>query len=678
MENRQYTRIEDFYPPRQQWFEVHINPHQEGLSIYFGDITRRKQYETELKESESRFHFFSSATTEGIVILDNGKIADANISLAEMFGYSQDEIIGKSVLEFAPSEIHELIREKIRSCSEGSFELEGLKKDGTLFPLEAEGRSLEDRGRQVRVVILRNLEEKKAAEKGLKESEERFKFLSSVATEGVLIRSDDIIIDANKALANMFGYSLEELYGMPSRKLVTPESLEQLQNQIKYAESSFSAGSPDNFVGPFEGVGIRKDGQTFPFETRGRNMEYKGQPVRVTLLRDLRERKTAEEKLKESEERFRILEEASFEGILVHDQGKILDANQRLGGMFGYSLSEIIDTPFLQLIAPESRPLVIRKIEEGFTGYYEAKGLRKDGTIFPFETQGRYIKYNGKQYRVKTIRDITERIQAQELLERTQAQLHQAQRMESIGQLAGGIAHDFNNLLTAIIGYGELATLRLQPGDAVSNDIDEILKAAMRAANLTHQLLAFSRKQLLQPKVINLNNSVKDMDSLLQRLIGEDIELVSSLDPDLGLTLIDPGQFEQVILNLAVNARDAMPKGGKLTIETANIELDGNYQSQHGLKLVSGRYVMLAVSDNGTGMDEEIRSKIFDPFFTTKEVGKGTGLGLATVYGIVSQSGGYIFVYSEIGIGTSFKIYLPLYTSELEGKDKELLPMARR
>jgi signal transduction histidine kinase/CheY-like chemotaxis protein len=285
---------------------------------------------------------------------------------------------------------------------------------------------------------------------------------------------------------------------------------------------------------------------------------------------------------------------------------------------------------------------------------------RKDGRPITVRLSGNPFKdENGQTLGFEMIaEDVSERRALEE-------QLRQSQKMEAIGRLAGGIAHDFNNLLTVIKGYSELMLDELDSADPLGTEVDEIKKAADRAASLTRQLLAFSRQQVLAPKVLDLNSVVGNMDKLLRRLLGEDIDLFTVLEPGLGRVKADPGQVEQVIMNLAVNARDAMPQGGKLTIETSSVDLDENYARDH-VSVKPGSYVMIAVSDTGMGMTEKVKSRIFEPFFTTKEIGKGTGLGLSTVYGIIKQSGGYIWVYSELGIGSTFKVYLPAIDAPAE------------
>lgn len=284
--------------------------------------------------------------------------------------------------------------------------------------------------------------------------------------------------------------------------------------------------------------------------------------------------------------------------------------------------------------------------------------LKKDGTIIEVEITSHFLVFDDRQAELILAHDVTERNRLKAALLSSEEQFRQSQKLEAIGQLAGGVAHDFNNLLTAINGYSSLALQRLEDNHPIRPYLEEVKKAGDRAANLTRQLLAFGRKQILQPLAINLNDVVTDMNKMLRRLIGEDVALGAKLDPALKTIKADPGQIEQVLVNLIVNARDAMPQGGNLTIETAHVELDQEYAGDH-IGVVPGSYVMLAVSDTGTGMSEGTRARIFDPFFTTKEKGKGTGLGLSTVYGIVKQSGGNIWVYSELGHGTTFKVYLP-------------------
>ena len=381
-------------------------------------------------------------------------------------------------------------------------------------------------------------------------------------------------------------------------------------------------------------------------------------------------RKRAEEALRESEERFRKLTEAANEGIAIYEQGRILEANQAMAEMLGYELPEVIGRHALEFTAPESRALVLRNIRSGYEKPYESVGLRKDGTTFPVEVQGKAIPYRGRLVRVTIARDLTER-------KRLEEELRQAHKMEAVGRLAGGIAHDFNNLLTVIGGYSELLLRRFDPGDPARHEAEAIMTAANHAAALTRQLLAFSRRQVLQPKVLDLNTVVSEMGRMLRRLIGEDIELVTALDPLLDRVSADRGQLEQVLLNLAVNARDAMPQGGRLTLETANMELDEADARPH-VGVAPGRYVRLLVRDTGIGMDAATASHLFEPFFTTKELGHGTGLGLATVYGIVAQSGGHITADSTPGRGTTFTIYLPQLAEGVEAAEPVVAPAQLR
>jgi two-component system cell cycle sensor histidine kinase/response regulator CckA len=375
------------------------------------------------------------------------------------------------------------------------------------------------------------------------------------------------------------------------------------------------------------------------------------------------ERRRSEDALRKNEEMFRLLFSYNPLPTWVMDREslKFLEVNEAAVRQYGYSLNEFKNMTVLDFRPEEERAKYLDQLRHiPHEGLYHGhwKHRKKDGKIIQVETVSHELEYAGRRVRLVVAQDISER----HLLEQ---QLRQSQKMEAVGRLAGGVAHDFNNLLMVIKGHTELLVNVLPPSERYSRKIEQIDRAADRASALTRQLLAFSRLQVLQPQVINLNAVVEEMGKLLPRLIGEDIELVIRGSVDLGAIRADAGQMEQVLMNLAVNARDAMPAGGRLLIETSNAELDSNYNAVHPI-VRQGRYILLAVSDTGTGMTAETQARIFEPFFTTKPQGKGTGLGLSTVYGVVKQSGGFIWVYSEVGRGTSFNIYLPRVDQPVE------------
>jgi len=376
------------------------------------------------------------------------------------------------------------------------------------------------------------------------------------------------------------------------------------------------------------------------------------------------------------EARFRALMESASQGIIAIDRGgRIEIANQKAEELFGYTRDEMIGSP-IEILLPESLRAMHEEHRKGYFGSphprpmgigLELSGRRKSGEQFPLEISLNYVQMDGQALAIAFITDISERL-------RLEAQLRQSQKMEAIGQLAGGVAHDFNNLLTIIQGYSAMALDAMEPEDPLRESLEEIEKAAVSAGGLTRQLLAFSRRQVVQRRLLNLNTTITQVEKMLRRVIGEDVELVLATDPDLYEISADPGLIEQVLMNLAVNARDAMPEGGRLILETANLALDKEYAGAH-LAVKTGPHAMLAVSDTGIGMTEEVRARIFEPFFTTKPQGEGTGLGLATVYGIVKQLDGTIWVYSEPGKGTTFKILFPATHPEeivSERPDQEL------
>ncbi|MBC7896490.1 MAG: PAS domain S-box protein, partial [Cytophagaceae bacterium] len=354
----------------------------------------------------------------------------------------------------------------------------------------------------------------------------------------------------------------------------------------------------------------------------------------------------AEDALRESERRFRVIVNATFDSIIVTEGGVIREANAGSSTIFGYDVAELLGRSLVDLMAPESRPLIEVHARGDTQGSYEVVGISKDGSRLQLEAVSRVHASPAGGRVIMALRDIT----AQRNLE---MQFRQAQKMEAVGRLAGGVAHDFNNLLTIITSYTTFALQDVPPGDPRASDLEQILDAAGSAAALTRQLLAFSRQQPMELKVLELNTVVAGAQRMLDRVIGEDVELRTSLAKDLRSIRADPGQVEQVIMNLAVNARDAMPDGGALVIETSNADLDVAYSMHHD-GLNPGPYVLLVVSDTGLGMDERTRQRIFEPFFTTKETGSGTGLGLSTSIAIVKSHGGFIHLYSEPGNGTTF------------------------
>jgi two-component system cell cycle sensor histidine kinase/response regulator CckA len=488
----------------------------------------------------------------------------------------------------------------------------------------------------------------------LLEREELFRLISENAADMIaVVDMEGRRIYNSLAYQKVLGYSAEELKKSSGFEQIHPDDRAKVQEAAAEARRTGLGKTLEYRI-------RHKDGTWRVLEsTSSVILSTKGEPGRLVIVnRDITERKKTVEALRQSEISFRsMVDEAPYGIYRVGEDGRFLRVNPALQKMVGYEApNELLNANLGTEVF--RNPVDFERLVEllGSVGEFkdvEVDWKRKDGTPITVRCSGRHINDSegGGPYFEAFAEDVTER----RVLER---QLRMAAKMEAIGRLSGGIAHDFNNLLGVIIGYSQVLRRKLGTENPLYEHAEEVEKAGQRAVSLTRQLLAFSRQQILTPVVLDPNALVSDMEKMLPRLLGEDIVVSIHLDPELGRVKADQGQIEQVVMNLAVNARDAMPGGGKLVIATSNVELDQAYARQHpGAK--PGRYVMLAVTDSGMGMSSETLAHIFEPFFTTKEVGKGTGLGLATVYGVVKQSGGYVWVDSELGKGASFQIFLP-------------------
>lgn len=461
----------------------------------------------------------------------------------------------------------------------------------------------------------------------------------------------------NKQACHSLGYTRKELVGM-SIWDIDPEFPRSIWSEHWNARRLGERNI-------FESIHLRKDGHIFPVEISSCLITHEGEDILAAFVRDISERKEAEKKLQSSEALYRSLFEYVPDGILLSDnKNHYLDANPAMCSMLGYSREELIKLVTGDIVAPHEikniEPLT-KQLMETSELFAQCEYRRKDGSTFFAEFRSTLLP-DGNY--LSLVRDISERRNLEE-------QLQQIQKMESIGRLAGGIAHDFNNLLMPIIGYTELLMLKLPKDDPSNTSLDKIHQTALRAASLTRQILAFSRKQVLEMDVLDLNDVIRNFKSMIQRMIGEHIVIRTCFDSQPCFIKADKGQIEQVLLNLIINARDAMPEGGEITIETALIHLDQKYIEKHIESLTTGQHIMLAVTDTGHGMSPDVKKNIFEPFFTTKPQGQGTGLGLSTSFGIIKQHKGGIWVYSEPDKGTCFKIYLPVAGEKTKPDNKK-------
>ena len=511
------------------------------------------------------------------------------------------------------------------------------------------------------------LGERMKAEAEVREKEAQIRLLLHSTAEGIYgIDLNGACSFCNLSAVRMLGYEREEdLLGKKIHILIHHTRSDGSLYPARECKA-YRAYRSNSEVHIDDEVFWRADGTSFPVEYWAHPiLEFGSVQGAVVTFIDISSRKRTEEKLQKSEKKYRELFDHAGDAIFIVDpSGRMLDVNEVACERLGYSRAELMTMTPLEIDSPDQAvhvPARIEKLKRYGSLVFETIHMRKDGTAIPTEVGSRIIEFDNRPAILSTARNISERQKLEE-------QLRQSQKMESIGTLAGGVAHDFNNILTAIIGYGSISLMNMAQDDAGRFNIEQILAAAERAANLTKDMLLFSRKQATEKKPLDLNSIIRKMEKFLIRVIGEDITFRTVISNGSLPILADEHQIGQVLMNLSVNARDAMNKGGLLTIASEEVLLDRQFSALHGYG-EPGRYALITVSDTGEGMNEQTRQKIFEPFFTTKEVGKGTGLGLAVVYGIIQQHDGHINVYSEPGTGTTFRMYLPLVESVMVTHD---------
>lgn len=601
-----------------------------------------------------------------------GMVTMISPSVDRLSGWSREEIIGKPVTMVydEPGARRDLLKAMAEQGYLRDYELSLVKKDGTKTWVSLAAHLVHDSSGAVTGLAgsLRDISHRKQIEEALKESEEKFRILTESSPTAIMLYQNDKWVYANTAATEITGYTVDEFRTMDFWDIVHPDDREMIR------ERGLKRQKAEAVTPRYELKVISKHGKVKWVYLSGATTHLGGKPAGIISVLDITDRKQAEEDLKKSEERFRtILDEMEVGYLEVDLDGKLTFFNEAFQRTFGYSRDEMMGVNSGHYAAEEE---IAKKIYYAYnqmlhTGFplksFEWEVIQKGGSKQTFELftsllkdfQGQPVGFRG------IVRDITDRSLAEEERERLQSQLNQIQKMDSVGRLAGGVAHDFNNMLGVILGRTEIGLMRADPGQPLYQDLTEIRKAAERSSDLTRQLLAFARKQTVAPKVLDLNEVVEGMLKMLHRLIGEDIDLVWRPGENLPPIKMDTTQIDQILANLCVNARDAIAGVGRVIIETGMVDFDQNRCADY-LGLVPGCYVRLSVTDDGCGMNDETQEKLFEPFFTTKSAGLGTGLGLATVYGIVKQNNGFIDVDSEPGIGSTFKIHLPIHAGRPE------------
>lgn len=646
---------------KQKFLQEQLRRKDDEVAEESRRVQEAKRAESAMRRSEERYRRLFESSPQPMWVFDEETLTflAVNEAACRHYGYTREEFLAMRISDIHPPEdMPALVRQRADEPHElqRSSGWRHRLKDGTVILVEITSYALVFGGRPAHLVISADVTERKRAEEALRESEQRFRQVTESIDEVFWLTdvAKNEVIYVSPAFEKIWGRTCESLYRPPQSWMnaIHPEDQARLKDVALALQISGEYDVEYRIVRPDGSVRWIHD-RAFPI----RNAEQEVYRI-AGVAEDITERLRSERETRKSEERFRRLFDSNTIGIVVADlTGATLEANDAYLDMLGYTREELRSglLRWDEITPPEYRAADQAAVEAlhrtGVAPPWEKEMLRKDGTRVAVLLGVAMLEASDASC-IAYIVDLSKSRQLEK-------QLRQAQKMEAVGQLAGGVAHDFNNLLTTILGYTELAASRMGEDPGGFDELEEVRKAGERAAGLTRQLLAFSRNQVLEPRVLDLNVIVGNLEKMLRRLIGEDVDVVTTLHPSLGRVRADAGEIEQVIMNLAVNARDAMTEGGRITIETANVELDEAYELEKHATVPPGRYVMLVVSDTGIGMDAETQSHIFEPFFTTKAKDKGTGLGLSTVYGIVKQSGGWIWVYSEPGRGTTVKIYLP-------------------
>jgi len=648
-----------------------------------GTMIETKQTAEALRNQEETLRTTLRSIGDAVISTDvEGRVRMMNPVAEQLTGWSEQEATGQALDTVFPI-INEHSRQAVSSPVVQvmkSGQIVGLAnhtlllaKDGREIPIADSGAPIRNDAGAITGVVLvfRDQSEERATREALEISEEMMR--SSQAEAHICSYSTNLNVDAIDESAWICSPEFYRIFGIDEtyphtiagwENFLHPDHREEI---FAYHQQVVREGIP--FNREYKILRIDDGVERWVHGTGTLVYDEAGKPIRMYgAIQDITEHKRAEEALRESEERYRTLHNASFGGITIHDKGLILECNQGLSEITGYSYDELIGMNGLLLISDATREKVIHHINTGYEEPYEVEGVRKNGEIYPVRLEAKIIKYKGKDVRVVEFRDITDQRQLQE-------SLVQAQKMDAIGQLAGGVAHDFNNQLTGVLGFASMLLERLDD-PTLKRYAEGIITSAQRSADLTQKLLAFSRKGQFQRIPVDVHRIINDTVEMLQHSIDKRIRIRRCLEAQQAQIIGDPSQLQNALLNLAVNARDAMSEGGELTFSTSIATLEA--RSLPGFELSPGSYLIVAVEDSGSGMSQEVQAHLFEPFFTTKEQGKGTGMGLASAFGTVTQHQGAITVSSEPGHGSTFRLYLPLAEHSNDASRGDTPPMGVR